>query len=417
MDAFYRVVRKDTGILMEDGSPAGGKYSHDPDNRESWDGEPPAPEVPTFALDAIREEVVAEIRESYAEHPGSLEALELYPATASEADALWSWARESCMEHFGPYEDAMSRRARNLFHTRLSPMLNLCRLLPRPIVDDALGLDIPLNSKEGFVRQIIGWREFIRHVHEATDGFRDLPSEAIAGLEGDPEVRDAPGDGGWSTWTGESWGGVDAEGAEHGVDGGAAPDALSTEHALPPAYWGERSGLNCLDCAVQTVLDEGLTHHIERLMVLSNLATLLDVEPRELCDWFWVAYVDAYDWVVEPNVLGMGTYALGDLFMTKPYVSGANYIRKMSDFCEECDFDPRDNCPITRLYWAFLARHEERLSDNNRMNLVFANLSRRSDEKRSRDAEVFEICVEALARGTRLRPGHFEDEADTDEEN
>ena len=140
------------------------------------------------------------------------------------------------------------------------------------------------------------------------------------------------------------------------------PNHLEARDPLPPAFWGEPSGLHCLDHVVSDVWETGYGHHITRLMVLSNLATLLGVDPEALSDWFWIAYVDAYDWVVEPNVLGMGTYALGDLFVTKPYVSGAAYIHRMSDYCDGCAFDPKSSCPITPLYWDFLARHRDRLA-------------------------------------------------------
>lgn len=140
---------------------------------------------------------------------------------------------------------------------------------------------------------------------------------------------------------------------------------------------------------VADVWAEGYSHHITRLMVLSNLATLLDVSPRELTDWFWVAYTDAFDWVVEPNVLAMGTYAVGDLMTTKPYVSGAAYIAKMSDYCQTCQFNPNTNCPITSMYWAFLARHVSLLNNNGRMRLSLRALERRAPNKRKRDAQVF----------------------------
>ena len=153
--------------------------------------------------------------------------------------------------------------------------------------------------------------------------------------------------------------------------------ALGCDTPLPPAYWGEQSGLACLDTVVSDVWAEGYSHHITRLMILSNLATLLDVRPRELTDWFWVAYTDAYDWVVEPNVLGMGTYALGGLMTTKPYVSGAAYINRMSDYCGLCAFNPKTDCPFASLYWAFLARHEAVLKSNPRLRMPMASLGKR----------------------------------------
>jgi deoxyribodipyrimidine photolyase-related protein len=155
---------------------------------------------------------------------------------------------------------------------------------------------------------------------------------------------------------------------------------------------------------VTDVWREGYSHHITRLMVLANIATLLDVSPRALTSWFWVAFTDAYDWVVEPNVLGMGTYAAGDLMTTKPYVSGAAYIDRMSDFCPPCAFDPRANCPLTPLYWAFLARHEPELDANPRMRLPLAALRKRSAAARERDQAAFRRVSTELARGHPLSP-------------
>jgi deoxyribodipyrimidine photolyase-related protein len=394
MDAFYRRVRQDTGILMEDGSPLGGQYSHDGDNREFWPGEPEAPELPTFDVDEITAEVFELVDSTFAHHPGSLEGANL-PVTQKHADDLWEWAKAECMEHFGPYEDAMSTKSRGIFHTRISPLLNLHRLLPETVVEEVERLDIPLNSKEGFIRQVIGWREFMRHVHIETDGFRDLPD--AEGIAHDSHTESRGTDGGWGGWSGETWD------ASAGHDG-ASPSFLGADRDVPPAFWGAESGMNCLDTVVESVWDEGYSHHITRLMVLANIASLLDVSPRAITDWFWVAYIDAYDWVVEPNVLGMGTFGLGELFTTKPYVSGSNYINKMSDYCGDCAFHPKKNCPIGDLYWAFLERHHERLDGNRRMSLIFGSLKRRSDAKKARDAAVFDWVHERLSRGERLTP-------------
>jgi len=410
MDAFYRKVRGESGILMEDGSPVGGRYSFDGENRECWPGEPPAPEPPNFEIDEITAAVGALIRSEFDDHPGELHLSEI-PTTADDAERAWNWALEECMEHFGPYEDAMSSDSRTLFHTRISPLLNLHRLQPARVVRDVLELDIPLNSKEGFVRQVLGWREFMRHVHRETDGFRELP-------EGAPEVGDAspegdPGAGGWFAWTGEEWSSPetagDADSGTDPLDGGARPNALGAQRDVPPAFWGEPSGLNCLDEVVEAVWDEGWSHHITRLMVLSNIATLLGVEPRALSDWFWVAYVDAFDWVVEPNVLGMGTFGLGELFVTKPYVSGSNYIEKMSDYCEDCRFDPEEDCPLKAMYWAFLDEHEEELEDNRRMGLMLGTMRNRDGRVRDRDRELIEQVRRHLDRGERIEPEDLEE--------
>ena len=203
--------------------------------------------------------------------------------------------------------------------------MNLHRLLPRRVIGDALKLPLELASQEGFLRQILGWREFVRHVHRETEGFAEL-------------------------------------------------ELLGGQEPLPAAYWGKASGLACLDRVVADVWQEGYSHHITRLMILCNLATLLDISPRELSDWFWVAYIDAFDWVVEPNVLAMGTFGVGDVMTTKPYVSGSAYIDRMSDYCQGCAFDPKSTCPITPMYWAFLERHRERLLGNPRMGIVMRAL-------------------------------------------
>lgn len=383
MDRFYRHVRAETGILMEQGRPRGGRYSYDRENRQRWDGTPPAPSPLRFAVDEITEEVGDLIAARFSHHPGTLD-LATIPATAQDSERLWDWAKTDCLPQFGPFEDAMSVRSRGLFHTRLSALINLHRLLPRRIIDDTLALPIPLASQEGFIRQILGWREFVFHVHRETDGFRAIPLRKTDGTSAGRPSAELPA-------------------AEAGPEG-ASPSYLGATAPLPAAYWGTPSGLACLDRVVNDVWGEGYSHHITRLMVLANLATLLDVSPRALTDWFWVAYTDAYDWVVEPNVLAMGTYAVGDLMTTKPYVCGAAYIDKMSDYCGHCRFDPGETCPITPLYWAFLARHEPRLQDNPRLRLPLQALRRRASEQRARDTRIFEMTATALRTGGRLTP-------------
>jgi deoxyribodipyrimidine photolyase-related protein len=393
MDAFYRRVRRDSGILMEEGKPQGGKFSFDADNRLPWKGEPPAPEPPTFPGDPIKEEVGLLIEERFSRHPGRLD-LDRLPATLEDAESLWAWARERCLPHFGPFEDAMAASSRTLFHTRISALLNLHRLLPARVVQEVAELPLPLTSKEGFIRQVLGWREFVRHVHRATDGFRSPPGGGTA-------IRPSPGDGGYGLWSGRPWEGSQEEAAPAG---GADPSFLDAGEPVPPAFWGTPSGLACLDRVVEGVWEEGYGHHITRLMVLANLATLLGISPRDLTDWFWAAYTDAYDWVVEPNVLGMGAFALGDLMTTKPYVSGAAYIDRMSDYCRDCAFNPRKDCPVTPLYWSFLARNAESLGGNPRMRIVMGSLRKRPADRRREDMETLERVREALRRGERLDP-------------
>ena len=364
MDAFYRRVRQDSGILMERGKPAGGKYSHDAENRQTWRGQPPAPQPPGYAMDDLRAEVKELIEERYAHHPGQLD-LTTIPLSLEQIQGYWRWVQRHCLPWFGPYEDAMSSESSGLFHSRLSPLIHLHRITPRQVVNETLALDLPLASQEGFVRQILGWREFVHHVHVQTQGFRSLSPL---------------------------------------TEGAADPSFLEARRPLPPVYWGKPSGLHCLDRSVADVWRDGWGHHIARLMVLSNLATLLDISPRQLCDWFWVAYIDAFDWVVEPNVLAMGTYGVGPLMTTKPYVSGSAYIDKMSDYCSQCRFDPKKNCPITPLYWAFLGRQRQRLADNPRMGVVLRAWDKRDPDKKAGDQATFERVSQALGRGQELSP-------------
>ncbi|MCK6548132.1 cryptochrome/photolyase family protein [Myxococcota bacterium] len=368
MDKFYRHVRQRTGWLMSKGKPIGGKYSFDAENRRPWRGEPGAPVFPHFPDNPIKSEVVALVESRFSSHPGELDARTI-PSTIEDAERLWAFALTHCLPHFGPYEDAMSTKSSTLFHSCTSPLLNLHRLLPRRVVEDVLAREeLPLASREGFLRQIAGWRELVRHVHRATDGFRvNVP------LLGD------------------------------GVPG--APSALGAHAPLPPAFWWTaKTGLACLDHVLDDVWREGYSHHITRLMVLSNVATLLDVEPRALTDWFWAAYRDAYDWVVEPNVLAMGTFGAGDVMTTKPYVAGSGYVERMSDYCDACALHPKKTCPLPRLYWAFLARHHDVLRGATRMDPVLAAVRKRSDDDKARDRAVFVHVSERLRRGLPVLP-------------
>jgi deoxyribodipyrimidine photolyase-related protein len=395
MDAFYRRVRKRLGIMVDaSGRPEGGAWSFDAENRERWDGVPAAPEPPVFAMTPRRAEVQRELNERFAHHPGTVDVCAL-PATLEDTHALWAWALRDCLPHFGPFEDAMSTRSRGLFHSRISPVLNLLRILPARLVKDVLALDIPLACREGFVRQVIGWREFVHHIHDATDGFRSGVGRSTG------PVAARPGDGGFARWSGRAW--SPSVRAPDEVDGGARPSWAAKDGGgttpIPPAFWGAPSGLRCLDQVVEGVWAESWSHHITRLMVLGNLATLLEVDPRELADWFWVAYMDAWDWVVEPNVLGMATYSAGDVMTTKPYVCGSAYIRKMGDFCDGCRFQPGTTCPITPMYWAFLSRHEASLRENPRMSLVMGSVRKRSADQRRGDERVASIVRELLVHG------------------
>lgn len=401
MDAFYRTVRRRTGVLMDGDRPVGGRFSFDGENRRPWRGTPPAPAPPSFVHDDIADEVFELVRTTFARHPGALDPAAL-PVRADQVEAAWAWALNRALPWFGPFEDAMAARAPTLFHTRISALLNLGRLSARRVVREAAAAPVDLPSKEGFVRQVLGWREFVRRVHDATDGFRTLAPAAAA-----------PGDGGWERAYGAPWRPSAGLGPADDPDGGALPNALNMHTPLPAAFWGRTSGLNCLDSVVADVWATGWGHHITRLMVLANVAQLLDVTPRELTDWFWAAYIDAFDWVVEPNVLGMGTFAAGDVMTTKPYVSGAAYIHKMSDYCAGCRFDPARTCPLTPMYWAYLQRHADALNANPRMGVVMRAAAARSAAQREHDRAVYESARAALSAGRELPAGEARPTAPT----
>ncbi len=393
MEKFYRHMRKKTGLLMTPtGSFVGGKLSFDEENRRPYKGEVPVPTRPTFAPDAITLELIDWLSGNGIESIGTFEGFDL-PCTAEDCATFWQFALAELLPHFGPFEDAMSSREPMMFHSAISALMNVSRLLPREIVADVAagyeGMTVPLASAEGFIRQIVGWREFVRHMHNATDGYRTIeqspdPPENLHAHEyshllvknRNPAAPDQP----------------------------ARPSALDAHLPLPPAYWGVRSGMFCLDTATGQVMQQGWSHHILRLMVLSNLATLCGFSPRELTDWFWVAYVDAYDWVVEPNVLGMATFADGGLTATKPYVSGAAYIDRMSDYCGKCALNPKKStgpgsCPFTALYWTFMERHQDLLGSNQRMRMPFATLRKKTSEEREALRERAARAIGQLERG------------------
>ena len=413
MDTFYRFMRKQSGLLMEGGKPVGGKWSFDHENRKPWRGDPPAPKLPRFdqglgVSSLLRSGLDQWLKDAYADHPGELD-LGALPGAQEEHEALWSWVKREAMPHFGPFEDAMSAQDSTLFHSRLSLSINLHRLCARRLVTETESLPVPLSCREGFIRQLIGWREYVYHVHLKTEGHR-------LGLQGPSPVAERPGDAGYARWRGAPWRSRPwREGAERASasgwsartqpteDGGACPDELSPVSApprpLPPVFWGKPSGLNCLDSVVADVWREGWSHHITRLMVLANWGTLLGVSPRELADWFWVAYTDAFDWVVEPNVLGMATFATGGLMTTKPYISGAAYIDKMSDYCAGCRFQPKQKkgdgrplCPMTVAYWERLRLSRPVLTGNPRVALPLASEAKRDEAVRQEGA----ARVEAL---------------------
>jgi deoxyribodipyrimidine photolyase-related protein len=340
MEHFYRWMRRRLGVLLtEDGKPEGGSWNYDSANRQRL-GED-APRLPRrfgCAPDAVTTEVLELVRRRFADAPGRLDSF-AWPVTRAQAlRALRHFVRHG-LRSFGDYQDAMKAGRPWLFHSLLAPALNLKLLDPRECVEGALRAyragTAPLNSVEGFVRQIIGWREFIRGVY-----WREGPGYA---------------------------------GRNH----------LEQRGSLPGFYWTGETDLECAKQALMQVLEHGYGHHIQRLMVTGNLALVSGVDPRDISDWYLGMYVDAMDWVTLPNTLGMVMFADGGVVGSKPYAASGRYIERMSDYCEGCRFEPGvrsggEACPITTLYWDFLDRNRERLEPLRRMRFALKNLDRLS---------------------------------------
>ncbi|WP_435194423.1 cryptochrome/photolyase family protein [Natronomonas sp. EA1] len=356
-EEFYRSMRRETGYLMENGDPVGGEWNYDEENREFPGEAYDPPDPPRYEPDALTEEVESWVREefsgSYEENGGDWAAPEtfIWPVTREQAlDALDRFCEDRLAE-FGPYQDAMLDREWALNHSLLSSSLNLGLLHPdevvETVIDAAAEQDAPLNSVEGFVRQVIGWREFTRRVYAETDGLADA-------------------------------------------------NQLDQTEPLPELFWTGETDMACLSDVIDGVRKRGYSHHIERLMILSNFALIYGVDPGELNEWFHAGYVDAYHWVTTPNVVEMGSFGAG-VFATKPYAASANYVNKMSDYCSGCPYyhtkaSGEGSCPFNALYWDFLARNEEKLRSNHRMGLVYSHLDDKRGEKldaiRERAAEV-----------------------------
>jgi deoxyribodipyrimidine photolyase-related protein len=359
MEDFYRWQRTRTGVLMVDGEPEGGRWNFDDQNREP----PPTdgrawPEALRDPLDALDARVVLDVER-------------LCPDAFGDApDGTWATTRTGALARltqfidvvlplFGPHEDAMLRSEWKLAHSALSPYLNLGLLHPTEVIDAAVGAyrsgRVPIASAEGFIRQIIGWREYVWGLYWSWM----------------PQYREV--------------------------------NALAADLPLPPAFLGGATELSCVAHTIAGLEQRGWVHHIERLMVLGNLALTAGVRPDAMVEWMWASFVDGAEWVMLPNVLGMALYADGGRMATKPYASGGAYIDRMSDHCSGCRFDPKkrtgtDACPFTTLYWDFLARNEQALKGNNRLGNQLGSMRRLKDLDAVRERAV-EIR-DRLARGT-----------------
>ncbi len=354
MEDFYRWQRRRLGYLMDRDEPEGGRWNYDEENREppprdggSW------PEPLRSEPDAIDRTVAAELPDTcWGEPPSGW-----WGTTRTEALRRLDHFVDRVLPAFGPHEDAMLSGSWHLAHSLLSPYLNLGLLLPGEVCDAVeeryRAGSVPLASAEGFIRQVIGWREYVW---------------GIAWLWM-PEYR--------------------------------AENALDAHAPLPPAFTGAPTQMRCLEHVMRDVGAYGWTHHIQRLIVLGNLSLLAGVEPQVLVDWMWAGFVDGAEWVMLPNVVGMALYADGGRMATKPYAAGGAYIDRMSDYCTPCRYDRKrrtgdDACPFTTLYWDFVARHAERFAHNPRM-VRQVRASERLDDLDAVRARATEMLVELQA--------------------
>ena len=355
MEDFYRWQRRRLGYLMDGDQPAGGRWNFDTDNRQppprdggSW------PEPVRSRLDEVDRGVLADLPTT-----GVGEDPEGWWATSRRAALIrLRHVMDDVLPRFGPHEDAMLAGNWHLAHSMLSHALNIGLLLPGEVCDAAEAAyrqgRVPLASAEGFVRQIIGWREYVWGLY-----WRWMPA-----------YRDR--------------------------------NHLNNRRTLPPVFRGEATtDMRCLATTLDGVRKRGWVHHIQRLMVLSNLAMLAGIRPGEMVDWMWASFVDGAEWVMLPNVVGMGMWADGGAMATKPYAAGGAYINRMSDYCGDCRFDPKkrtgdDACPYTTLYWDFIARHEEQFAGNYRMAQPVRGLERLGDleDVRERAADVLQLLEE-----------------------
>ena len=347
MEYFYREIRKRHGVLMSgkrDDEPEGGQWNFDADNREAFGAAGPGivPPRELFEPDAITREVIALVEKRFGTHPGRLDSF-AWPVTREQAlVALQRFIAER-LPLFGRYQDAMWPGEPWLYHAHLAAAMNLKLINPREVVNAAVAAyrtgEAPLPSVEGFVRQILGWREYVRGIY----------------------------------WT--------------RMPGYAELNTLDAQEDLPAWYWTGATDMACLHDALAQTLAHGYAHHIQRLMVTGLFALMYGVQPQQAHAWYLAVYVDAVEWVELPNTLGMSQYADGGLMASKPYVATGKYIQRMSPHCKGCRYDPtlrtgETACPFTTLYWDFLMRHQAALAANPRMALQVKNVSRLSDAQK-----------------------------------
>ncbi|PHN05380.1 cryptochrome/photolyase family protein [Flavilitoribacter nigricans] len=360
METFYRDIRKKHGWLMTGSGPEGGKWNYDHQNRKSLPKNVEVVTPRTFRNDVS--DIVELLEKEGVKTFGSIDPEKfIWPVNREQSLTVLRFFLDECFANFGDYQDAMHTDHWSMFHSRVSFAMNSKLISPTEVVERAIAYyrendSVELAAVEGFVRQIIGWREFMRGVYWAK--MPDYETE----------------------------------------------NYLNHRRHLPEFYWTGKTKMNCLHHAIDQSLEHAYAHHIQRLMITGNFALLANIDPDPVDDWYLGIYIDAIQWVELPNTRGMSQFADGGLVATKPYISSANYINKMSNYCKGCHYDHKEKtgekaCPFNSLYWNFLMRHEEKFADNGRMNMMYSLLNRKSSEEKEaliRQAESYLRRIDEL---------------------
>jgi deoxyribodipyrimidine photolyase-related protein len=319
MEYFYREMRKRYALLMEGDQPEGGKWNYDAENRSGWRGQCEIPERPTPPQDAMTREVIKAVNAAFPDNPGDLSTFRWAVTAEAAADEL-SWFCTHALPYFGTYQDALTESSPWLFHGLISMYLNCGLLEPLAVCEQVEAAyrkgDCSLAAAEGFIRQVLGWREYVRGIY---------------------------------------W---------HHMPDYKTHNTLNAATPLPDWFWTGETDMQCLSQALTQSLDLGYAHHIQRLMVIGNFALLAGLDVTAVCEWYLAVYVDAYEWVELPNTLGMALFADGGIMASKPYAASGKYIQKQGDHCKACCYDPKKvtgdgACPYNSLYWHFIDRHRE----------------------------------------------------------
>ena len=354
MEYFYRYMRKKYDIMMvTKNDPEGGKWNFDQSNRKKWTGEPKIPQEKSFDTDISN--ILTLLEKEDVKTIGTLDPLSFnWPTSREDSLQVLNYFCKNLLIHFGDYQDAFHTDERFLFHSRLSFAMNTKMLSPKEVVDTVLEYyydnkdNIDISQVEGFIRQILGWREYMRGVY-----WKEMPEYAQL-------------------------------------------NELDNKNPLPKFFWTGKTKMNCLKHSITQSLEEAYAHHIQRLMIIGNFALLTQTDPDEVDAWYLGVYIDAIEWVEITNTRGMSQYADGGIIATKPYVSSANYIKKMGNYCNGCSYKTsrkteEDACPFNALYWNFLAEKRTYFKNNHRMSMMLNLLDKKNPEeiealrKRARD--------------------------------